>query len=175
MKEGARRFDSLKSLSGGLPADCLLVPPAPHLLVTIEVRIGLLRDRVFEGSREFEVRRGRDGWRYIGDAPRGANRVRYDGWRDVLVIESSHGSFRIRIRWRNTTFAWRGRSYRIEHSFLSRVTIFQGDRPAVQGHLTWSGIRLERVDPEFRDIERELAFGLAHRATTMAMVIAAAH
>jgi len=70
---------------------------------------------------------------------------------------------------------WRGRTYRIQPSAWGRVTILDGNRPVVQGRLTLSGIRLDSVDPEFRDIERELAFGLAQRATTIAMVVAVAH
>jgi len=140
--------------------------------VPVEVRIGLLRDRVIEGPIEHDVRRGRDGWRYVGDGRGG--RVRYDGWRDVLHIESPAGTVRIRFRWRNTTFMWRGRTYRIQPSAWGRVTILDGNRPVVQGRLTLSGIRLDSVDPEFRDIERELAFGLAQRATTIAMVVAVA-
>ena len=60
-------------------------------IVPVEVRIGLLRDRVIEGPIEHDVRRGRDGWRYVGDGRGG--RVRYDGWRDVLHIESPAGTF----------------------------------------------------------------------------------
>jgi len=45
-------------------------------------------------------------------------------------------------------------------------------RTVVEARLTWSGIRLESLDPEFRPIERELALGLAQRSLAWAMAIA---
>ncbi|MGI0150147.1 MAG: hypothetical protein ACREDF_11530 [Thermoplasmata archaeon] len=141
--------------------------------MTVDVRLGLLRDRVIEGGIEFQVLRGRDGWRQIVNPRGGGGRVRYDGWRDVLTIESPQGSLRIQFRWRHTTFSWRGRTYRIVPS-LSGMTIFREDDPVVKARLTWSGVRLETVDPEFGGIAQELALGLGYRAMTMAVATAAA-
>lgn len=135
--------------------------------------MGLYRDRVTDGEREYEVRRGRGGWRHVADPRGGGGRVRYDGWRDILTIESPHGSLRIQFRWRHTTFSWRGQTYRIVPSLWSGETIFRGDQPVVKVRFTWRGIRLESIDPEFQDIARELALGLCHRAMTMAVVTAA--
>ena len=55
----------------------------------------------------------------------------------------------------------------------SRITIFDGDRPVVDARLTWSGVRLECLGPDFQPIERELAIGLGQRAVALTMVMAA--
>ena len=134
----------------------------------VEAKIGLLQDRVIVDEREYEVLRGRRGWRAIVD-PRGpAGRVRYDGLRDRISIDSLHGVLEIRFRWRNTTFAWRGRMYRVGSMAWNRLTIWDGDRPALEGKMTWSGLRLDIVSQEFREIERELAVGLGLRAMAVA-------
>ena len=126
----------------------------------VEAKIGLLQDRVIVDEREYEVLRGRRGWRAIVD-PRGpAGRVRHDGLRDRISIDSLHGVLEIRFRWRHTAFAWRGRMYRVGSMAWNRLTIWDGDRPALEGKMTWSGLRLEIVSPEFREIERERAVGL---------------
>lgn len=135
--------------------------------------MGLLRDRVTDGEREFEVRRGRGGWRHVADPRGGGGRVRYDGWRDILTIELPPGSLRIQFRWRHTTFSWRGRRTGACLRSGAGETIFRGDQPVVKVRFTWSGIRLESIDPEFQDIARELALGLCHRAMTMVVVTAA--
>lgn len=143
--------------------------------MTVEARFGILRDRVFADGKEYEVRRGRHGLHLIVDPLSAAGRVRYDSWRDRLSIDSAQGSLEIRFRWRHTTFPWRGRIYRVSSTLGSRVRIFEGDRRVLDGKETWSGIRLEVIDPEFRDIARELAvgFGLRAQAFTTAMVLAA--
>src|SRR5439155_293815 len=109
--------------------------------VPVEAKIGLLRDRVIVDEREYEVLRGRRGWRAIVD-PRGpAGRVRYDGLRDRISIDSVHGVLEIRFRWRHTAFAWRGRMYRVGSMAWNRLTIWDGDRPALEGKMTWGGLR----------------------------------
>ena len=134
--------------------------------------MGILRDRLLADRREFPIIRGREGWRHVVDAGGLGGRVRYDGWRDVIEIESPVGSLRIRFRWRRTTFTWRGRTYTVPSMGWSRVTILEQGRPVVEGRLTLSGIRLEALDPEFLPIERELAIGLAQRSLAWAMTIA---
>lgn len=142
-----------------------------------ESKIGLLRDRILVDGRECEVRRGRDGWRPIVNTGREAGRVRYDGWRDRISIDSPHGSLQIRFRWRNTTFAWRGRVYRVGSMWGFRVTIFDGDRPVVEGTTTWSGVRFSSIAAEFRDVGPELAvgFGLRSQAIATAVIVGSAH
>src|SRR2546422_10251572 len=137
--------------------------------------MGFLRDRLLVGPIEYQVQRGRQGWRHVVD-PRGSTgRVRHDSWRDRILIESPVGSLQIRFRWRHTTFLWRGRTYRITPMVWSRITIFDGDRPVVEARLTWSGVRLESVSPDFQPIERELAIGLGQRAVALTMAMAAVH
>lgn len=142
--------------------------------MTVDVRLGLLRDRVFVGGAEFPVRRSRGGWREVVD-PAGMGRVRYDGWRDRIQIESPAGSLLIPFRWRSTSFTWQGRTYRIASAFWSRLRIFDGEREVARGKVTLGGFRFEFVVPELRAIERELAIGLGLRAQTFAAVMAVAH
>jgi len=134
--------------------------------------MGLLRDRIRVGPSEYAVQRGRQGWRFVVDPHGGGARVRYDSWRDRILIESVVGFLQIRFRWRNTTFLWRGRTYRITSMIWSRITIFDGERPVVEARLTWSGVRLESLGPDFQPIERELAIGLGQRALALTMVAA---
>ncbi len=140
--------------------------------VIVESKLGILRDRVLVGGREFAVRRGRHGWRYVPDARDGIGRVLYDGWRDRLTIQSPNGFVEIRFRWRHTTFAWRGRVYRVGSMLGNRVTLFLGGQPVAVGKITWSGVRFEMMDPELSDIERELAVGFGLRAQAIAMAVA---
>jgi hypothetical protein len=139
--------------------------------VTVEVRMGILRDRLVVDRGEYGILRGRGGWRQVVDPQGGRGRVRYNSWRDRIEIESPAGSLQIRFRWRNTTFSWRGRAYRVTPTGWSRVTIMDGSRPVVEARYTLSGIRLEALDPEFRLIERELAIGFAQRAIAWAMAM----
>ena len=141
--------------------------------MTVEVRIGILRDRVLVDRHEYEILRGRDGWRHVVDRGGRGGRVRYDSWRDRIDIECPDGSLQIRFRWRHTTFSWRGRTYSVTPIGWSRVTVVdQQRRRVVEARLTLSGIRLESLDAAFRPIERELAIGLAQRSLAWAMAIA---
>ena len=140
--------------------------------VIVEWKLGILRDRVLVDGREFAVQRGRHGWRSVPGSREGIGRVRYDGWRDRLSIQSPIGSIEIRFRWRHTTFTWRGRVYRVGSMLGNRVTLFLGDRPVAVGKITWSGVRFEMMDPELRDIERELAVGFGLRSQAIAMAVA---
>jgi len=99
--------------------------------------------------------------------------VQYDGWRDRLTIQSPSGSLEIRFRWRNTTFPWRGRIHRVGSMLGNRVILFRVSEPVAVGKVTWGGVRFEMMDPEFRDIERELAIGFGLRAQAIAVAIIA--
>jgi len=137
--------------------------------VIVESKLGILRDRVLVGGREIAVRRGRHGWRLVAGAGGGVGRVQYDGWRDRLTIQSPHGSVEIRFRWRHTTFPWRGHIYRVGSMLGNRVTLFRGTEPAAVGKITWGGVRVEMMDADFHDIERELALGFGLRAQAIAV------
>jgi hypothetical protein len=165
---GPIRLKTCKRELGGL-----IVGSEPLGFVAVDARLGLLRDRVVDGDEEFQVRRGRGGWRGVVD-PAGTGRVRYDGWRDRIQIESPAGSLRIQFRWRNTTFTWQGRTYRIGSGFWSRVRIFDGEREVAGGKVTLGGFRFEFVVQELRAVERELAIGLGLRAQTFAALMTAA-
>jgi len=144
--------------------------------VIVESKLGILRDRVLACGREIAVRRGRHGWRLVAGARGGVGRVQYDGWRDRLTIQSPYGSLEIRFRWRNTTFPWRGQIYRVGSMLGNRVNLFRSGEPVAVGKITWGGVRFEMMDPEFHDIERELALGFGLRAQAIAVaVIAGVH
>ncbi len=148
--------------------------PRPDVeTVIVESKLGILRDRVLVGGREIAVRRGRHGWRLVAGAHGGVGRVQYDGWRDRLTIQSLYGCVEIRFRWRNTTFPWRGNIYRVGSMLGNRVTVFRGTEPVVGGKITWGGVRFEMMDPEFHDIERELAVGFGLRAQAIAVAVIA--
>jgi len=141
--------------------------------VTVESKLGILRDRVLVGGREIAVRRGRHGWRLVPGAGGGVGRVQYDGWRDRLTIQSPSGSLEIRFRWRHTMFPWRGHIYRVGSMLGNRVTLFRGTKPVAVGKITWGGVRFEMMDPEFHDIDRELALGFGLRAQAIAVAVIA--
>ena len=174
MKEGRKPDGSLKALGPGIPARSLSDHGDMRPSVVVEARVGLLHHRVLVDGASSAVWRGRGGWHLVeGSSCVLPGRVRYDSMRDRIHIDSPAGLLEIRFRWRNTTFTWRGRRYRIESAFAGRVRIVDDVRPAVEGKTTWSGVRLTYVDPELRPIERELALGLALRAQAWAIAVAA--
>src|SRR2546427_5693019 len=130
--------------------------------VVVDSKLGILRDGVLVGGGEIAVRRGRHGWRRVVGARDGVGRVQYDGWWDRLTIQSPFGSLEIRFQWRNTTFPWRGRIYRVGSMLGNRVTLFRGSEQVAVGKITWGGGPVEMMEPGFHDIETELAlrFGL---------------
>lgn len=140
----------------------------------MEARIGWFRSRVAVDGVEWEVRKGRDGWLHVIDAAGRGGRVRYDGWRDRLAIDSPYGYLEIRFRWRNTTFSWGSRTYRVTSMLWGRVAFLEGTQTVAEGRMTWSGIRFDLLPPEFRGIERELAVGLGLRAQVIASAAVAA-
>jgi hypothetical protein len=105
--------------------------------------------------RPLEVHRVRGGWRQVPD-PRGPRRVRYDAWRDRLLIESAGGGLEIRFHWRHATFAWRGKSDRIRPRFGGGLTIYVGDRPVAEGRFSWSGLSIDSFDRDLASIGGEL-------------------
>src|SRR3989475_12857704 len=94
--------------------------------VVVDSKLGILRDGVLVGGGEIAVRRGRHGWRLVVGARGGVGRVQYDGWWDRLTIQSPFGSLEIRFQWRNTTFPWRGRIYRVGSMVRNRGAPFPG-------------------------------------------------
>ena len=174
MKEGRKPDGSLKALGPGIPARSLSDHGDMRPSVLVEARVGLLHHRVLVDGASSAVWRGRGGWHLVeGSSGVLPGRVRYDSMRDRIHIDSAAGLLEIRFRWRNTTFMWRGRRYRIESAFAGRTSSTIRTRPAVEGKTTWSGVRLTYVDPELRPIERELALGLALRAQAWAIAVAA--
>jgi hypothetical protein len=136
--------------------------------------MGILRDRLTVDGVEYEVHRVRGGWRQIPD-PRGPGLVRYDGWRDRLLIESPDGGLEIRFHWRHTAFAWRQQSYHIRPRFWGGVTVYRGEQPVAEGRSTWSGLSIEFFDADLAAIGRELAIGLTLRDQEFATAMLGAY
>jgi hypothetical protein len=141
--------------------------------VRAETRMGILRDRLTVDGVPHDVHRVRGGWRQIPDL-RGPGRVRYDAWRDRLLIESADGGLEIRFHWRHTSFTWRHISYHIRPRFGGRVTVYRGDQPVAEGRSTWSGLSIEFFDPDLASIGGELAIGLTLREQAFATAMVAA-
>ena len=114
----------------------------------------------------FEVTRAEDAWFSVGGpAAEGPGRVRYDDERETLQIERPGTALSIHFRpeLERTTFTFGGHTYDVATMDFGTISIKEGSRPAVEGHVTVSGVRLLSVAPELLPVERELAFGLALR------------
>lgn len=137
--------------------------------MTVQARVGLLRGhRVTVDGVTYAVRRERDGWYTVdGPTPAQSGRVRYFQWSDRIALDHPDGALEIRFRIRRTTLHWRGHEYRVGPMIWGIVSIREGTADAIRGRLTFAGVRLDRVEPEFSPIVRELAFGLALRARAM--------
>ena len=70
-------------------------------------------------------------------------------------------------------FPWRGHIYRVGSMLGNRVSLFRGTEPVAVGKITWGGVRFEMMDPEFHDIDRELALGFGLRAQAIAVAVIA--
>lgn len=137
--------------------------------MAVVAKIGLREQhgkvRTAEGI--YEVRRSPDAWYTIpGPAAGEPGRVKYDDERDVLYIERPGVGLSIRFlgETERTTFAFGGQTYDVATMDFGTISIRDGDRRVVLGHVTVSGVRLLSVAPELQPIERELAFGLALRS-----------
>ncbi len=140
--------------------------------MAVIAKVGLLEHggkvRTKEGI--FEVTRGTDGWYTVGGpGAEGPGRVRYDDERELLEIERPGVAVSIHFRpeLERTTFMFRGHTYEVATMDFGNISIREGSRPVVQGHVTVSGDKLRTVAPDLLPIERELAFGLAVRSSAI--------
>lgn len=143
--------------------------------VTLEAKIGILRDRLVVEGVEYPLRREGGGWitvPAIGSRP--AGRVRYDAFRDRIRIEGASGAASVRFGLRRSQLSFGGRTYRVGPMAWGHVMVSQEDRPVITGRLTVSGVRLGYVAPELQPIADELAVGLAYRAIAMWLAASAA-
>jgi len=140
--------------------------------MAVTARIGLLehRGKVRTQAGAFEVERADEGWYAVGGPPEeGAGRVRYDEDRQVIHIERPGIAVSIDFNPEpsNTTFEFQGHVYGVGSMDFGEISIKEGSRAVVRGHLTISGVRLVSVESELLPIERELAFGLALRGVAL--------
>ena len=138
--------------------------------VAVIAKVGLLEHRGKVRTKEgvFEVVRDGDGWYVVGGpAAEGSGKVRYDDEGELLEIERPGIAVSIHFRGEleHTTFTFGGRTYAVGTMDFGNISIKEGPRPVVSGHVTVSGARLVTVAPEMLPIERELAFGLALRSS----------
>ncbi len=133
--------------------------------MTLEAKIGILRDRLVVEGVEYPLRREGGGWitvPAVGPCP--AGRVRYEALRDRIRIEGAFGSALVPFRWRRTRFTFGGRTYHVGPMAWGHVMVSRDERPVITGRVTLQGVRLGFVAPELRPIADELAVGLAYRA-----------
>ncbi len=143
--------------------------------VTLEARIGILRDRLVVEGAEYPIRREGGGWVSVPSTDRvPPGRVRYDALHDRIRIESPAGVTMVPFRWRGTSFAFGGQRYRIGPMAWGHVMVSRGDRPVATGRVTMHGVRLGFIAPELNPIATELAIGLAFRAVAMWLALGTA-
>lgn len=136
--------------------------------MALEVRIGILKDRLVVEGVECPLRREGGGWVSVPSfGPHPGGRVRYDALRDRIHIDSAAGSAVVPFRWRATTFTFGGQRYRVGPMAWGHIMVSRGDRPVATGRVTLSGVRLGYVAPELDPIAGELAVGLAFRAVAL--------
>lgn len=142
--------------------------------MTLEARIGILRDRLVVEGVEYPLRREGRGWvstPSMGLRPGGW--VRYDALRDRIRIEGPGGSTTITFHRRGTSFDLGARRYRIGPMVWGHIMISRGDRPLITGRVTFSGVRFGYVAAELEPIASELAIGLAFRAIAIWIAVGA--
>ncbi len=128
------------------------------------------RGKVRTEAGVFEVDRGDDGWYTVGGpAADGPGRVRYEDGPQIIRIERPGVSLTIDFdpEPAKTTFQFRGHVYEVGSMDFGNISIREGSRAVVRGHVTISGVRLVSVDADLLPIERELAFGFALRGAAL--------
>ncbi len=138
--------------------------------MVVVAKVGVLEEhgRVRTEEGTFAVRPADEGWFTVaGKTPEDSGRVRYDPDRSLLEIERPgvHVSVQFRPELERTVFTLDGHVYEIGTMDFGNISIHEGDRSVVNGHVTVSGARLVTVENDLKPIERELAFGLALRSS----------
>ena len=134
--------------------------------VVVTVKRGLLRaGRIVTDHTSFRVRRDADGSYIVPESSsQEPGRVRYLFLRDYLFVENPFHKIEIVFHPTETSFDFDNRTYRIEPMTEGKIVIRDRDRTVVEGRVTPSGVRLERIAIELEPIQNELAFGLALRS-----------
>lgn len=140
--------------------------------MAVIAKIGLFehRGKVRTEAGVFEVVRTEDDWYSVGGpAAEGSGHVRYDEDRQIIHIERPGVTLTIDFdpEPKRTIFQFQGHVYEVGSMDWGEISIKEGSRPVVRGHVTISGVRLVLVAPELLSVERELAFGLALRGAAL--------
>ena len=138
--------------------------------MVVVAKVGILEEhgRVRTEDGTYAVRPGDDGWFTVaGKTPEDSGRVRYDAARGLLEIERPgvQVSVQFRPELEKTIFNLEGHAYEIATMDFGDISIHEGSRAVVRGHVTVGGVRLVSVEGDLKSIERELAFGLAIRSS----------
>ncbi len=143
--------------------------------MTLEAKVGILRDRLVVEGVEYPLRREGAGWITVpAVGSRLGGRVRYDALRDRIRIQGPSGEVLIPFHWRRTTFTFGGHTYRFGPMAWGHVMVSRDDRPALTGRVTMSGVRVGFVAPELDPIAEALVVGLAYRAVSFWVMAGAA-
>ncbi len=139
-------------------------------IMVVVAKVGVLEEhgKVRTEDGTFAVRPADDGWYTVaGKTPEDSGRVRYDANRALLEIErpGTRVTILFRPELEHTVFQFGGTTYEVATMDFGAISIKDGTRSAVEGHVTVSGVRLLTVSVDLQPIERELAFGLALRSS----------
>jgi hypothetical protein len=88
--------------------------------------------------------------------------------RERLLLDNSRGEIEVKFDPNLGTFEFDGRTYVIGSMKGGDILVRERDRRVIEGRVTVSGVRLEKVAIDLVPIQRELAFGLALRSEDLA-------
>ncbi len=138
--------------------------------MVVDVKHGLLGDgRTRADGVRMRVVRDTGGWYVVRDASSwGDARVLYRDSQDLAVLRWAGAILRIPFHAGQGAFRWEDRTYRIDSMIEGEIRIREGDRLAVRGHVTVTGVHLDSVATELLPIIRPLAWALALRSEAVA-------
>jgi len=134
--------------------------------LVVTVKRGLVRaGRILIDGTNIRVRRDRQG-SYVIPAfgSQGLAHVQYFFMRDRLVLKTARGEVEITFGRNLATFEFDARTYQIESMSKGDIIVRERDRIVIEGRVTVSGVRLQKVSTDLEPIQIEFAFGLALRS-----------
>src|SRR5207249_10249545 len=98
----------------------------------------------------------------LGD--QGHANVQYLFMRERLELKKARSEVEITFGRNLATFEFDARTYQIGSMSKGDNIVRERDRIVIEGRVTVSGVRLQKVSTDLEPIQRELAFGLALRS-----------